>query len=107
VSVQHVVPNLPAGHASPAAAAYAAAAAAAAVPASSLDASYQRLHAAAAATMTAQPTPLVLAASPPTDLQQTVAAQSKDLLQLTAGSPAVTDTLLQPVRHPRSQGHGS
>lgn len=82
----HVVPNLTAGHASPAAA-YAAAAAAA--PVAGLD-SYQRLH--AAASVTAQPAPVVLAASPPADLQQSV-AHNKDLL-LTSNSPAVSDTIL-------------
>ena len=88
--VQHVVPNLSAGHAG-----YATAA----VPAASvgLEGGYQRLplH---ATNITAQPPVVVAAASAAAvgDLQQQSASQSKDLL-LTSSSPTLNDTLL-PVR---------
>ena len=75
---------LPAGHANPAAA-YAAVPAAGSV--SGLD-GYQRLH---AASISAQP-PVVVAASAPADVQQSV-TQCKDLV-LSSNSSAVNDTLL-------------
>ena len=75
-----------AGHAGPAVA-YAAAAAASS-PVTGLD-GYQRLQAAGLA---AQATPVVVAAAPPADLQQSL-TQNKDLLH-SASSPAVNDTIL-------------